>query len=324
MRGQQGKELAAVSPELPDFKHHRSYSLFAHKPAAGAKILFFIALSIVLMTLDHHYHNLEVVRSGLSAAVYPLRVVASLPYRIGHTLSTDLASRRRLLARNAVLERQALEMGARLQQLTTLEHDNAHLRALMDAAATTRGKVRVSEIMSVDLDPFRQQIVIDKGDTDGAYLGQPLLGAHGIMGQITHVGPFSSVAILITDPNTAIPVEISRNGLRTIAVGTGSSDRLDLPYLPNNADVRQGDVLVTSGLAGRFPHGYPVAVVTSVVQKPGEPFADIDARPAAELGRSHEVLLLWPAGRQPAKTVAAGAKTDTKTKAAAPAAGARP
>lgn len=296
---------------MPDFKHRRSYSLFAYKPAAGAKILFFIVLSIVLMTLDHQYHNLEVIRTGLSAAVYPLRAVAAFPYKVGHEVMEDVSSRRALLQRNTELESQALTLRARLQQFETLERENTHLRALMDAAARIHGKIRIGEIMAVDLDPFRQQIVINKGKSDGVYIGQPLLGAKGVMGQITHVGPLSSIALLITDPNTALPVEIARNGLRTIALGTGDSNRLDLPYLPNNADVQTGDELVTSGLGGRFPRGYPVGTVTQVVQKPGEPFADIQARPAAELSRSHQVLLLWPpkATQPPAKTAVAAAAT---------------
>lgn len=279
---------------MPDLRRHRPYSLFAYKPAAGVKILFFIAASIVLMTLDHRYHNVENIRSVLSTAMYPLRVVAALPHNVGHTLDIDLAGRRELLARNAALERQAIELQAKLQRMQALERENAELRALMEAAPKARGEVRVGEVMSINLDPFRQQLVINKGSLDGVYRGQPLLGAHGVMGQITHTDAFSSVAILITDPNTAIPVEIGRNGLRTIAVGTGDASRLELPYLPNNADIKVGDTFVTSGLGGRFPRGYPVGTVTRVVQNPGAPFAEVDARPAAEIDRSHEVLLLWP------------------------------
>ncbi|HET6656023.1 MAG TPA: rod shape-determining protein MreC [Gammaproteobacteria bacterium] len=291
---------------MPDFKHHRaSYSLFAYKPAAGAKVLFFIVLSVVLMTLDHQYHNLEVIRSGLSATVYPLRYVAALPYKIGSEIAEDLSFRSTLLKRNAELEREALILRARLQQFDTIKRENTHLRALMDAAARTQGKIRIGEIMAVDLDPFRQQVVINRGTNDGAYVGQPLLGAKGVMGQITHVSPFSATALLITDPNTAIPVENARNGLRTIAIGTGDTSLLQLPYLPNNADIKPGDALVTSGLGGRFPRGYPVGTVTEVVQKPGAPFAEVEATPAAELSRSHQVLLLWPPEpRHPVDTAA--------------------
>lgn len=294
---------------LPELKRHHSYHLFASRPAAGIKILFFIALSIVLMTLDHRYHNLEIMRGALATLTYPIRLAAALPNRIGGELSEDFSRRRALLARNEALQHQALKLQARLLRMKTLERENTRLRALMDAAGKTRGKVRVGEIMSVDLDPFRQQVAINKGGMDGVYVGQPLLGARGVMGQITHVDPFSSIAILITDPNTAVPVEISRNGLRTIAVGTGDSAQLDLPFLTNNADIKTGDVLVTSGLGERFPRGYPVAVVTEVTRKPGAPFADVSARPTAELSRSHELLLLWPPGNKhsppPEKTAAA-------------------
>jgi rod shape-determining protein MreC len=283
---------------LPDFKHRRSYKLFAYKSATGLKLLFFVALSLALMTLDHHYHNLETVRTGLSALVYPLRAVASFPYQAGSEIRKDLSFRSTLLKRNGKLERQSLKLHARLQQMKTLRRENTHLRALMNTAAKTESQVRIGRIMSVALDPFRQQIVINKGTSDGTYVGQPLLGAKGIMGQITHVGPLTSTALLITDPNSAVPVEVARNDLRTIALGTGDSNRLKLPYLPNNADIRVGDTLVTSGLGGRFPRGYPVATVTRVDQQSGAAFAEIAAEPTAGLGRSHQVLLLWPPDRQ--------------------------
>lgn len=279
---------------MPGLRRHRSYSLFASRPTSGAKILFFIVLSIVLMTLDHQYNQLEAMRSGLSTAVYPLRVVATLPDRITREVSQRLSFRSTLMARNAELERRLLKLQARLQQLQALKRENAELRALMNADARTHGETRIARIMSVSLDPFRQQIIINKGTTDNVYIGQPILSANGVMGQITHTSLYTSTALLITDPSAAIPVEVTRNGLRTIAIGTGNIKRLSLPYLPNNADIRVGDQLVTSGLAGRFPRGYPVGTVIDVNKKPGMPFAQVTARPAAHLNRSHEVLLLWP------------------------------
>ncbi|MDH4014714.1 MAG: rod shape-determining protein MreC, partial [Chromatiales bacterium] len=147
---------------------------------------------------------------------------------------------------------------------------------------------------SVALDPFQHRVVIDKGTLEGAYQGQALIDEQGVMGQITRAEPFSSEAILISDPSHAIPVEINRNGLRSIVVGSGEVERLTLPFLPNNADVETGDLLVTSGLGGKFPAGYPVGIVETVEVKPGEPFALVMARPTAALNRSRRMLMIWP------------------------------
>jgi rod shape-determining protein MreC len=156
-------------------------------------------------------------------------------------------------------------------------------------------RVRVAELLKVDFDPFSQDIVINKGSRDGVSVGQPIVDAEGVMGQVVHVAPFTSTAMLITDPSHAIPVADNRNGLRAIAMGTGSFNRLDIPNLPRNADIQQGDLLVTSGLGGRFPAGYPVATVERVERNPGQSFAEVSARPIAHLEQSREVLLVWTA-----------------------------
>jgi rod shape-determining protein MreC len=155
-------------------------------------------------------------------------------------------------------------------------------------------KVLIAELKSVNLDPYKHQIVVNKGELHDIYPGQPLLDAKGVMGQIVHAGPYSSTAVLITDTSHAIPVQVNRTGLRTIALGSGAINRLELPYIPNNADIRPGDLLITSGLGGRFPPGYPVATVTAVQHDPGLTFSQVVATPLAELNRSREVLLVWP------------------------------
>jgi len=148
--------------------------------------------------------------------------------------------------------------------------------------------------MSVNLDPFQHQIVINKGTQDDVFPGQPILDAEGVMGQIVHAGPYTSTAVLITDTSHAIPVQVNRNGLRSIAIGSGTINRLELPYIPNNSDIQPGDLLITSGLGGRFPPGYPVAKVGAVQHDPGRSFAQVAAEPLAQLNRSREVLLVWP------------------------------
>jgi rod shape-determining protein MreC len=181
-----------------------------------------------------------------------------------------------------------------LQKLTALEAENARLRDLLEARSQVRDEIRVTEIMAVDANPFRHSIIIDVGQRDAVYDGQAIVDAAGVVGQVIQTGLTTSQALLISDPSHALPVEVNRNGLRTIAKGTGELDRLDLPFLPNNADIEVGDLLVTSGLGGMFPAGYPVAVVTTVNRIPQEPFADVSATPAASLDQVREVMLIWP------------------------------
>ncbi len=255
--------------------------------------MVFAAAAIALMTADHRYRHLEDLRAGLSVVVYPIRYVADLPVQAWGWARESLANRQALLEENAALRRQQLLLDAQLQKLAALETENIRLRELLESSLKVGERVLVAELLSVDLDPYRHRVIINKGTTSGAYPGQPLIDAEGVMGQLVHVGPASSVATLITDPNHAVPVQVNRNGLRTIAVGTGRINELDLPYLPNNADIEVGDLLVTSGLGGRFPPGYPVGRVNRVEKDPRENFAAVHARPSAQLDRTRQTLLVW-------------------------------
>jgi rod shape-determining protein MreC len=166
---------------------------------------------------------------------------------------------------------------------------------MLEARELVRDEVRVVEILAVDADPYRHNIVISSGEDDGVYDGQAIVDADGLVGQVIRTGRNTAQAVLISDPDHALPVEVSRNGLRTIAVGTGEFDRLDLPFLPNNADIQPGDLLVTSGLGGAFPPGYPVAVVATIDRIPQEPFAAVTARPSAALDQVREIMLIFSA-----------------------------
>lgn len=268
-------------------------TLFIEAPALAFKTVLLVAAAILIMLFDRREGALGPVRSTLSVVVYPLQWAVDAPFALGRWVGENLASRQQLIDRAAALQAQNLKDQVRLQRMAALEVENARLRELMRSSARLVERVAVAELLSVDLDPFRHRVVVDKGISDGVYEGMPIVDSSGVMGQIVSVGPLDSQAILITDASHALPVEINRNGLRTIAVGTGDIDRLELPYLPNSADVREGDLLVTSGLGGRFPRGYPVGIVRKVTRDPTAAFATIDAAPAAALNRSREVLMVF-------------------------------
>lgn len=246
------------------------------------------------MTLDHRQHALEGIRSTLSMVVYPMQYVVNLPFEASEWASEALSSHSTLLEENRELKAKQLKLEFKLQKFAALETENKRLRALLQSASRRWERVLIAELLSVDFDPFKHQLLLNKGAHDGIEEGQPLLDAHGIMGQVIHVSPINSTAILITDPSHAIPVQVNRNGLRTLAVGTGEDNTLDVPHLPNNADIKVGDLLVTSGLGLRFPAGYPVARVESIKRDPQLPYARITAIPTAQLDRAREVLLVWP------------------------------
>lgn len=257
------------------------------------RLFLLVALSGVLMVLDSREGHMDNMRQGLSVAVYPIRLLVDLPMQAADWLSGNLSDRSTLLIDNERLKRRQLISAAELQRMDALQAENDRLRALLDSASKVKDRVIVAEIMAVDMDPYRHRIVVNKGANESLVQGQALLDADGIVGQITAVDPFSAQAILISDPDHATPVEINRNGLRTIAIGTGDTSKLTVPFLQNNADIQNGDLLVSSGLGGRFPAGYPVAVVTSIQRDLGESFATIEAKPAAALDRVKEVLIVW-------------------------------
>lgn len=277
-----------------------SQQRFSRVPALGLRWLLLAGLSILLMVIDHREHHLDTVRKAISATVYPLRVLVDAPVSTWHWLQTTTASRNELMLENSRLHAERLLTHARLQRYAALEAENARLRAMLEATAAVTDRLRVAEIMSVSSNPYRHAIVIDKGQQDGVYDGQALIDADGVVGQVIETGLLSSQALLISDPDHAIPVEVNRNGLRTIAFGTGEYDRLELQYLPNNADIEVGDLLVSSGLGGTFPAGYPVGVVESVTRLPQESFAKVSAKPSAALNQVREIMLIWSPPPNPA------------------------
>jgi len=246
------------------------------------------------MIIDHRQHHLQSVRSALSTALYPLQYLANLPFKIGENVSDLFVSHNQLVDENATLKKQNLLLQGRQQQMAALQSENQRLRDLLGSSFKIGDRILIAELIAVDMDPYRHQVLINKGANSGVHTGQPVLDANAVMGQVIQTNRLTSTVLMITDASHALPVQVNRNGLRTVAMGTGHINQLNLPNLPNNADIKVGDLLVTSGLGGRFPPGYPVAEVVQIDRKPGHPFASIKARPSAKLDHSREVLLVWP------------------------------
>ncbi|MDA3920658.1 MAG: rod shape-determining protein MreC [Salinisphaera sp.] len=272
-------------------------ALLGRRVAPGITLVIIIVVSITLMMVDNAHKSLSAVRGSLAVALEPLQVAAEIP---GDTIDylQQYFNRGALISENQQLSQKVLLLQGRLQKLAALQAENERIRALLASASSLDQNVLIARILSVSPDPYRQYVKLNKGSADGVFVGQALIDAHGIMGQVTNVTPLDSRALLISDANNGIPVEINRTGLQTIVQGTGRRDTLQLPFLANNADVKVGDLLVSSGLGGRYPANYPVARVTHVAHNPGEEFLDVQAQPTADLGRGREALLVWNASTQ--------------------------
>lgn len=267
-------------------------TLFAEGSVSTLRLIVYLALSVALMVLDHRGNYLQMLRRNGSALVEPAYRIAAFPSDVARATRTAVATQDRLASENRDLRERLLLAQARLNRLDTLIAQNERLKDLLDAQKNLGLKVQFARLIDVDLDPFRHRIVLDVGARQGVVVGQPVIDAHGVMGQIVEVLPNTAVAMLITDPTHAIPVVVERTGLRTIAFGSGAIDRLQLPNISISADIKVSDKLLTSGLGGRFPAGFPVGEIRSVTTDPSGMFAVATARPAAALDRSGEVLLL--------------------------------
>jgi len=245
------------------------------------------------MTVDHRMHYLDSVRTAISVIAYPIQYMVNFPTSASSWLGDNLKSREELLEENEKIRNKNVFLQAQMQKFVSLEIENMRLRRLLDASERLTDRVLTAELLSVDMDPFSHQVMVNKGLRHDVYKGQPILDAEGVYGQVIQVSPISSTVMLLTDPGHALPVQLNRSGMRAIAQGTGSVDKLKLLHVPNNADIKAGDILVTSGLGGVFPSGYPVALVTTVEPDSSQPFATVDAKPLALLDRSREVLLVW-------------------------------
>ncbi|WP_411971106.1 rod shape-determining protein MreC [Halomonas rhizosphaerae] len=257
-------------------------------------MLLCVILASALMFADTRFTRMEPVRAQLSTLVAPIQWLVSLPSDVLNWASLALSDQRALVDENRRLREQILTLSHRVQRMASLTAENVRLRELLAATRQRDMPYITAELLSLDPDPFTHQMVIDRGRRDGVYVGQPVLDASGLVGQITATSAYSSRVLLLADASHALPVQVNRNGLRFVLQGAGSYDALNVTHVPDTADIREGDLLTTSGLGGRFPPGYPVARVSEVVHDPGQPFARVTAAPVAQLQRSRHFLLLFP------------------------------
>ena len=250
-------------------------------------------LSLCLIFADYRFRQMDMVRSVLSTLVEPIQILVNVPGQMWRWADRTTTDYQTLHEENLELKAQSLILQRKLQKMTALSTENVRLRELLNASAQLDDKVVVAEVIGVDPDPFTHEVVINKGLNEGVFVGQPLLDAAGVMGQIIGVSQYTSRALLITDPRHAIPVQDDRSGMRAIATGRGEDRLLELQHIPATSDIRQGDILVSSGLGGRFPYGYPVAEVIEVAYDPGQAFARVLVETRAQLHRSRQVLLVF-------------------------------
>ncbi len=268
--------------------------LFIDSTTHVIQLATFASLALALMITDYHSNLLQQMRSVASLIVYPIHAISDVSVSSISYVIDFFSSRKQLIEKNNLLQTSLLTNQIELLQLESLKAENTRLLAMMDSVGNAKQKFILSNLKNVSLDPYNHRILLDKGSSDGIFVGQALLDDKGVMGQITDTTPISAFAMLISDSSHAIPVMLNRTGLRTIAFGTGSMRELVLPNIPPTADIQSGDLLVSSGLGDRFPPGFPVAVILRTEYTPGDRFATSFAEPSAALDRGRQVLLIWP------------------------------
>lgn len=267
--------------------------IFKHGPSPQHRLVLVLFCSALLIFFDHKMASFEPVRGYLQSLVSPLQYLATAPKQFLAWTADNIVTRRQLMEQNQQFQTDTLNLKQQLIELDILQKENARLRSLLASPLRPNVKKMVAEIISVNNDPYGHKIVINRGANDGVYEGQPVIDDKGIVGQILHVGTTTSRVILITDVTHAVPVRIARNGVRLVAAGTGRIDQLTLNHVPHSTDVKTGDLLVTSGLGGKYPEGYPVAKVNFVAKNESRPFAKVISEPVAEIDRVRYLLLLW-------------------------------
>lgn len=245
------------------------------------------------MVMDKRLESFASIRAALSLPLAPFHYIVSWPTQFIDNVKSAISTHDNLVKENLRLKTDQLLIRAQLQRLMAIESENDYLKSLLKSSKQVKGKTLIAELLAVDFEPFTHQVIINKGTRDNVYVGQPVLDANGVMGQVIQVGPITSRVLLINDPRSGIAVQNARNGLRAVAVGDSYSGKLRLLYVAKTADIRAGDVFLTSGLGDRYPEGYPVGKVMSVSADPANQFALVYLQPSAHLDSSRQVLLIW-------------------------------
>ena len=245
------------------------------------------------MILDRHVADFAKLRAVLTIPIAPLQYVVSWPVHFIDEIKNRMSSHQALVEENLRLQAEQLLLNAQLQRLLMIESENSHLKALLQSSAQIKEKVLIAQLLAVDTEPFTNQVILNKGSSDGVYVGQAVLDATGVVGQVIGLSLFTSRVLLITDIHSGVSVSNSRNGVRFIVTGDGYAGRLRLLYVSHTDDIKVGDIIVTSGLSKHYPEGYPVGKVISVAKDSSQPFATVLIQPAAHLESSREVLLVW-------------------------------
>ena len=253
-----------------------------------------LMVSFCLMIADYHYRYLDLLRKSVSLIVAPLQYSVDYPVRVIGWAQSLVASKKALVDENMQLRYQQTMLESQLQRLILIRNENAQLKELLNTADRAKTKTMAAQILAVETNRSRQLLVLNKGDNDGVFEGQPVLDAKGIMGQIVDVGKLSSTVLLISDSKSGVPVLNNRTGERAILVGNNSMSHLSLINMPKTSSIEIGDMLVTSGLGRKYPEGYPVGIVELIKHIPGDEFVTVDVRPVARLNRNRLALLIWP------------------------------
>jgi rod shape-determining protein MreC len=268
--------------------------IFKHGPSPQYRVILMLICSALLIFFDHKMTSFEGVRGYLQSLVSPLQYLATAPKQLLDWSVDNMVTKKQLVEDNKTLKMNELVYKERAIQLRIVQQENDRLRALLHSPVRVNVKTMLAEILSVDGDPYSQQVVINRGANDDVHEGQAIVDDQGVVGQILHAGTITSRVLLITDVSHAVPVRIERNGTRLVASGTGNINRMSINHVSNSTDIKPGDLLVTSGLGGKYPEGYPVARVTIVKKDESRPFAYVQSEPIAQINRLRYLLLLWP------------------------------
>lgn len=280
--------------------------IFSRGPSLQLRLFLAVVVAIGVIIADSRMGAFSQIRTYMDTAVSPFYFLANEPRQFLDSVSETLASRQQLEQENKALQRELMLKNSELLMLGQFKQENARLRELLGSPLRQDEQKMVTQVISTGTDPYTDQVVIDKGSVNGVYEGQPVISDKGVVGQVVAVGKITSRVMLICDSSHALPIQVLRNDIRVIASGNGCSEELQLEHLPGNTDIRSGDVLVTSGLGGRFPEGYPVGVVTGVKRDTQRAYTVIQARPTAGVQRLRYLLLLWGADRNGTMPMAPG------------------